>query len=148
MFSDQPSPGARPIDLPPPNVIQVPRTAPEQAAPAVPTPPPYSSLLISSPQNEGTIHTNTGAFEVSVLAAPGLRTAAGDRIRVKLDGNLLAASYGSTDFQLTETDWQEVATASTEHTLQVAIVDRTGAVLVESAPINFYAHRAFRRELR
>lgn len=146
VFSDRPSPGARPIDLPPPNVMQVPPTPQQQAAPAAPA-PAYGSLLIVSPANQDTIRTNTGAFDVRVQVQPALRSAQGDVIRVMLDGTLLPQTYASADFRIRESDWALAANPNNvEHTLQVAIASASGAVLIRSAPVSFYAHRAFRRE--
>ena len=146
VFSDQPSPGARPIDLPPPNVIDVPRTPQQQSAPAgaaKAAAPAYTSLAITAPKNQDTIHSNTGEFAVSVTTVPALRTTAGDTIRVRLDGNLLPQSYRSTTLQVTAADWQGAAGANDgEHTLQVTIVDKAGAALIQSAPVNFYVRRA------
>jgi hypothetical protein len=125
--------------LPPPNVI--PGTAPA-APPAVPqqTLSAYRLLNILSPENKGTVHTNTGAFDLRVQTAPELR--AGDRIRVRLDGNLVGRTFASTAIGLTEADWQAAASnASVEHTLQVAVVDKDGRLLIESAPVVFYARR-------
>jgi len=34
------------------------------------------------------------------------------------------------------------AAENVEHTLQAAIIDSTGAVLIEAAPVKFFAHRA------
>ena len=139
VFSDQPSPGAKELTLPPPNVMPgnapaAPPAAPQQALPA------YRLLNILTPENKGTVHTNTGAFDLRVQTAPELR--AGDRIRVRLDGNLVGRTFASTAIGLTEADWQAAASnASVEHTLQVAIVDRDGKLLIESAPVSFYAHR-------
>lgn len=145
VFSDEPSPGAKVIDLPPPNVIQT-NPAPTMPAPPVGNaPPPYRSLKIQSPADGSTIHTNTGEFSVSVYVIPALRAGAGDRIRVKLDGNALPSSYRSANFKVTAAEWQGAAAAEVEHTLQVAVIDKTGAMLVESAPANFYAHRASAR---
>jgi hypothetical protein len=145
VFSDQPSPGGRPIDLPPPNVIQVPPTPPpQQAAPAAPA-PAYGSLAIVSPGNQDTIRSNTGAFDVRVQVQPALRS--GDVIRVKLDGTLLPQGFSSADFRITDSDWARAANLNNvEHTLQVAIANSSGAVLIESAPVSFFAQRAFRRE--
>ena len=145
VFSDEPSPGAKVIDLPPPNVIQ---TAPVPTMPAPPVtnaPPPYRSLTIQSPADGGTIHTNTGEFSVSVYLSPALRAGAGDRIRVKLDGHALPSSYRSAKIKVTPADWQGAAEDNVEHTLQVAVIDKTGAMLLESAPANFYAHHASSR---
>ena len=145
VFSDQPSAGAKPIDVQPMNLMQ--GVAPQQQS-ALPlaAEPPYSSLAISSLANEDTIHTNTGAFEFRGRSTPAPRVAAGDRVRAKLDGNLLASSYSSLRIRVSADDWGATASsASVQHTLQLVIVDRTGAVLIESAPITFYAHRATHR---
>src|SRR3954468_827084 len=99
VFSDQPSAGARPIEVPPPNLMQ---GSPSPAAsPAPAAAPYYSSFVIADPANGDSIHTNTGAFDMRVQPVPGLRTADGDRIRVKLDGTLLPTSYASATISLT-----------------------------------------------
>jgi len=144
VFSDQPSPGAKPIELGPPSVIQT-TPAPRQPAPAAGAAPYYTALAISSPENGGTIHSNTGAFDVSVQLQPALRTSRGDRIEARLDGRALARRFSSARFGVTEADWQKSASPdNVEHTLQVVILDKTGAVLIESAPVKFFAHRAAR----
>jgi len=144
VFSDRPSPGAKPVELAPPNVIQTPKAPAARPAPAAPaTPAPnYSSLTITSLADEGTVHTNTGEFDIVVRSAPALRAKAGDRYRVTLDGKLLAKSYGSRTIRISEADWQAAAGTDAKHTLQVAIVGPAGATLIQSAPISFYAHRA------
>ena len=138
VFSDQPSPGAKELTLPSPNVM--PGTAPQQQAAPQPALPPYRLLNILSPEDKGTVHTNTGAFDIRVQTAPELR--AGDRVRLRLDGKPIGRSFQTTTIGLTAEDWQAAANnASVEHTLQVTIVDGDGKVLIESAPISFYAHR-------
>lgn len=144
VFSDQPSPGAKPVELGPPNVIQT-TPPPKQPAPAAVPAPYYTTLTISSPENGGSIHTNTGAFDVNVQLQPALRTARGDRIEARLDGRALPRRFSSANFGITEADWQKSASPDNpEHTLQVVIRDKAGAVLIESAPVKFYAHRATR----
>src|ERR1044072_5834028 len=59
-FTDQPS-SAKPIVVPPPNLSQGVRPAPQQPAAAA---PPYSMLTISTPADGDTIHTNTGAVDI------------------------------------------------------------------------------------
>jgi hypothetical protein len=148
VYSDKPSPGARVADLPPPNVIASPELAPQ--APSLPTaaPPPYRSLSIVSLADEGTIHTNTGAFEFSARSVPALR--ASDRIRIRLDGRMLPSSFRSTLLRVSESDWRGAFGADRpDHTLQLAIVDAQGRVLIESASVRFYTQRAtVRRQLR
>ena len=138
VFSDQPSPGAKELTLPPPNVV--PGNAPLLQQAPQPNLPVYRLLNILSPEDKGTVHTNTGAFEVRVQTAPDLR--ADDRIRIKLDGRAIGRSFRSTTISLTEADWQAVASnTSVEHTLQAAVLDKDGKLLIESAPVVFYAHR-------
>lgn len=148
VYSDSPSPGAKPMDLPPPNVIQtppLPKQAPASAAPA----PAYTSLAVVAPEDGGTIHSNTGAFDVTLKVSPALRVNSGDRIRLKLDGNLLPTDYLSRKISVTEADWQAAATNSLEHTLQAAVVDKAGNTRIESEPVSFYIHRAtVRRQTR
>ena len=141
VFTDRPSPGGKALDLPPPNVIQTPALPKQGAAPA-PAPAPYASLAIASLENEGTIHSNTGDFTIRVRSAPALRAAAGDRIRVKFDGALLASKYSTGTVNIRATDWPAAADENAQHTLQVAIVDRKGNTLIESAPVRFYVRRA------
>ena len=141
VFSDTPSPGAKPVVVSPPNLSQGVKPQPPAATAAAM--PSYSSLAIASPANEGTVHSNTGAFNVRVRIAPALRSDAGDRMRIRLDGNLLASSHKSGKLHITAADWNGAANPdNVAHTLQAAIVDRNGAVLLESAPVTFYAHRA------
>jgi len=123
-------------------VIEVAPTRPQEAAPTAPA-SGYTSLVITSPGHNGTIHSNTGAFEVGAEVRPALRAAQGDVMRARLDGIPLAQSYASANFRVTEADWRAAANPdNVEHTLQVAVVDGSGTVLIESAPIRFYAHRA------
>jgi len=141
VFTDQASPGGKTVNLPPPNVVQTP-PLPKQAPVPAAAPAPYTSLAIASLDNEGTVHTNTGEFDIRAKATPALRSAAGDRIRVKLDGNLLATQYASRWVKISAEDWQAAANQDAQHTIQIAIVDGAGTTLIESAPVTFYAHRA------
>jgi hypothetical protein len=142
-FSDQPTPGAVVIQLPPPNVVQTdPAPASTVNAPPGPALSPYRSLVITAPANMGTIHSNTGAIDITASTTPALRAAAGDRIRVTLDGNLLAQGFRSNPIHLTSADWDATATDDVSHTLVLAVVDRNGQMLIESAPVQFYIHRA------
>ena len=141
VFSDTPSPGAKPVYVPPPNLMQ--GVTPQPPAPAAAALSYYTGLAITVPANEGTIHSNTGSFDVRMQIAPALRSSAGDRLRIKLDGNLLTSRYHSARLHVTSADWNAAANPDdVAHTLQAAIVDRNGKVLLESAAVSFYAHRA------
>ena len=140
VFSDQAAPGAKVVDVPTPNIIQSPKPAPTAPVPAT-APAAYRQLSVASPANEGTVHSNTGAFTLKARIDPALRK--GDRIRVRLDGQLLPGRYQSTSIALTAADWQAVArTDNVQHSLQLAVEDKSGKVLLESAVSTFYAQRA------
>jgi len=141
VYSDKPSPGAQAVDLAAPNVLELSKVAPPAPPPTVAALTPYRSLSIVSLTSETTVHTNTGAFEFSVRAVPALRP--GDRIRIRLDGRQLPSSFRSTQLRVGESDWKGAASADNPtHTVQVAIVDTQGTVLIESAPVRFYVQRA------
>lgn len=138
-FSDQPTPGSSPVELPPPNVIDTP------PPPPVTPPPPkavasYSQLAILVPAEQDTIHTNTGAFDVKVAVQPALN--AGDAFVLTLDGTTLPTRYTSTDIAVTQEDYESAAVADVQHQLQVAVVKSDGSVLITANPVNFYTHRA------
>ncbi len=141
VFSDDPALGGKAVDLPPPNVVKqqpVPKLAPLPAAPFA-----YRSISIALPEGGDTVHSNTGGFGATVKLSPALRARLGDRIRVNLDGNTLRATYASRKIAITDADWQAAATSNNvQHTLQATVVDSTGAVMIESAPLPFYVHRA------
>ena len=141
VFSDRPTPGATRLELTAPNVIQTPQAAAPPSAP-VAAAPPYRSIAIQSPADGATIHSNTGSFQVTVHAEPSLRAGTGDRFRLKLDGHVLPHDYGSTAIHLNASDWNGDAAENVAHTLQLTVVDAQGRVLIESAPVTFYAHRA------
>jgi hypothetical protein len=141
VFSDKPSAGAKPVDLPPPNVVAMPKVEPPAAAPSAASAPAYRSLAITSPVAQGTVHSNTGAFELSARLSPALR--GDDRIVVVLDGQRLPTRYRSLPIGIGEADWQAAAgTERTDHTVQVAVVDSQGQILIDSKPVSFYVRRA------
>ena len=146
VFSVQPVPGAKPVDFPPLNTYKVPPTptAP-QAKPAGAAPQPYTLLAIAAPENEGTIHTNTGDFDMQLRVEPQLNTTRGDVVLVKLDGNLLAQRYSSATIHIGAANWAQAFGESAEHSLQIAIANQDGAVLIESAPVKFFMHHATSR---
>lgn len=149
VFSDQPASGARPLDLPPLNVIEQAPLPPQDQMPDA-APAPYSQLTIVSPANGSTIHTNTGAFNIRLQVNPALRVRRGDTLRVKLDGNPLAQGYSALAIHITEADWTSAATSdNVQHSLQAAIIsNQDGSVLIESAPVRFFVHRATVRHER
>ena len=139
VFSDTPSPGAQQVDLPPPNVIDTPTPVQQQSQPAASG---YTSITILSPHDQGTVHTNTGRFQVNLALNPALQ--GGNAIRVSLDGSQLPTLRYTLQFNITSDEWQSAAKDNVLHQLQVAIVDDSGNVLITADPVQFYVHRAFR----
>ncbi len=139
VFSDRPSEGAKSVDLPPPNVINTPQPAQPQS-PSAPAPISYKQLAILAPVQEGTVHTNTGAFDIQVSVDPALRP--GDAFMVTLDGNALPGRHTSASFGLTEQDYASAAADNRQHSLAVAVVDSNGNVVISSDAVSFYVNRA------
>ena len=139
---DLPSPGATEVKLPPLNLSD----APPAARAAQPTPAPvgarYQSLSISQPASGGTIHSNTGKFSVHVAIDPALQVDQGDVLVVSLDNHVLPRTHTTLKFEISASEWQMAAADNVEHQLQVSVMDRSGKLLLTSAPQSFYAHRA------
>ncbi|HMO45136.1 MAG TPA: hypothetical protein PKB14_03805 [Rubrivivax sp.] len=136
VFSDRPSPGAVPVQVPPPNVVSPPQVQPEPPAPAA-SAPAYRRLVIVRPAAQDMVHSNTGAFDISANLSPRLRPE--DRVRVLIDGNLVPTAFRSTSIRISEQDWRSAATGETgEHTLQLAVVDAGGRPWIESETLRFY----------
>lgn len=142
VFSDKPATGATPVEVAPANVVTMPTPAPVAPPGTAASAPAYKSLVFVTPEVRGTVHSNTGEFDVAVRSVPALRST--DRLRVQLDGTTLPGSYRSTArLHISEDDWRRAARSdSNEHTLQVAIVDAQGNVLITSQPLAFFVQRA------
>lgn len=100
----------------------------------------YTSLVITQPAAEETIHDNTGTLAVELALSPALQIEQGHRIKLLLDGTAMPVT-GTTSLTLTEID-------RGAHSLQAAVEDQSGAVLIVSEPVSFYMWRAsalFRR---
>lgn len=140
VFSDTPCPGGKQMDLGSPNVIDTNAPPPQQAATQASL-SPYTAFTIMSPENEGTVHTNTGQFAVSLALTPSLQ--GGNAISLSLDGTQLTTLRYSLQFDVTQEEWESAAEANVQHLLQASVVDRAGNTLIAATPVQFYAHRAF-----
>lgn len=140
VFSDKPSPGAKPVQLEAPNVVSAPAATPAPPQPAA-SAPAYRRLVISRPAPQDSVHSNDGAFGIAAQLSPPLRPS--DRVRVLIDGNLVPTVFRSTNPRITPADWQATALGDRgEHTLQLAVVDANGVPKIESTTVSFYLHRA------
>ena len=145
VFTNTPCPGGKRMDLGSPNVIDT-GSPPQAGGAAQPAASAYTTFSIVSPENGGTIHTNTGQFQVSLDLAPALQ--GGNAVSVSLDGTPLPTLRYSLQFDITPEEWESAAAANVEHVLQASVVDRSGNILIAAAPVQFYVHRAFRRQER
>ena len=142
VFSDTPCPDAKVIDLPPPSVIDTGASTqqPASQSDSPPAGPVYTAFSILQPQDQGTVHTNTGRFSVSLSLTPGLQD--GNAVSVSLDGTPLPTLRTSLQFDISQDEWQGAATAATPHTLTATVVDQSGNRLIAAPPVQFYAHRS------
>ncbi len=143
VFTSTPCPGGKQLDLGPPNVIDTGTSPPQQQAVQADA-PAYTAFTILSPENDGTVHSNTGQFQVSLALTPGLQ--GGNAISVSLDGTQLPTLRYSLQFDITQEEWESAAAANVQHMLQASVMDRSGNTLIAAIPVQFYVHRAFIRK--
>ena len=73
---------------------------------------------------------------------PALQVDQGDVLVVSLDNHVLPRTHTTLKFEISASEWQMAAADNVEHQLQVSVMDRSGKLLLTSAPQSFYAHRA------
>jgi hypothetical protein len=139
-YSDQPSPGAQPIQLEPLSITPEPVTTapptitPIQTAPITTDKPVvYQQLQIISPTNDQTIWNNNGQVTVSVSVMPAL--AGNDSIQLVVDGKITAESTSATNFNLDQLD-------RGTHVIQAQIVRNKKQIVKVSNSVTFYIHKA------
>ena len=142
VFSDTPCPDATVIDLPPPSVIDTSAATqqPASQSDSQPAGSAYTTFTILQPQDQGSVHTNTGRFSVSLSLTPDLQD--GNAISVSLDGTPLPALRTTLQFDISQDEWQSAATAATPHTLTATVVAQSGNRLIAAPPVLFYARRS------
>lgn len=113
-------------------------------APALAQPPAargdpdaYASLRWIAPTAGATVHDNAGDVEVVVALDPALRSSAGHRLAVALDGALLPLRSTSPRFVVGDID-------RGEHRLRVLVVAADGKSLIRSDERTIYVWRASR----
>jgi hypothetical protein len=132
MFSDQPHPGAKKLDVPPVPTYKPP-PVPATAAPRFrPTPEghAYQRLEIVQPADGATIFSNRDTLSVELNVAPQLDTSAGDRVAAILDGTRLDTTFAGPAFEIPSVH-------RGTHSLTVGIQDAGGTTLIESSPVSF-----------
>jgi hypothetical protein len=138
IYSDTPRPGAIEMDIPtePAGIVPVPPQEPTKPGEGTAQPAAgYDALTVRSPA-EGQVLENPGGWvNVSLAVTPALRTAEGHAIRLRLDGQTLAARYPGSEIAIPDVQ-------RGEHMLEAEVVDRAGAVLITSAVVTFTVHEA------
>lgn len=131
-FSDEPQPGSIPKEVPgvqsvePPPLL--PSTPPPLTAPPPVTTSNYQSLRITQPTEEQTVFFDAAGMGISVTVTPGLQ--AGDRVVVYVDGQAVATA-SSTNITIP-------TPPRGTHRLSAEIQDRSGRVVLRSAPVTFH----------
>lgn len=138
VYSDEAKLGER-VDLKPVTVIDAERSDGASPTPAMPsgvvTPQSeYSRFAIVSPNDEQTIPTGqAGNVQVQLAIEPALRQ--GDRVQLRVDGNLRQSPMHTRVFALTQLE-------RGEHRLQAELVDAQGTVLLATPAVTLYVQRA------
>jgi hypothetical protein len=133
-FSDRPVPGARQVELTGAQGFGAPASRPAPATPAGAQPAqgtraaPYRAIDISSPAEQQTLWNIGTMLNVQVDMDPPLSTA--HRVDLILDGQ--RRNLNSASLQMTLADVFRGA-----HTLQVVVIDATGAEVMRSPTRNF-----------
>ena len=96
----------------------------------------YDSVAVVKPAGDATVFDNAGNVEVTVAVSPALRTDAGDRIALILDGRRISVPR-ATHFKLS-------GITRGEHTLEAQVVDSGGNALISSTPVKFHLWQASR----
>ena len=137
IYSDVKTQGAKQMSVPkaqtytpPPLPVPVnPPVVPEQEK-AI-----YSDFSIDSPVNEETIRDNLGNITLLLTLEPELIAKDGHRIQYFLDGKPHGRRTVDTEKTFTNVD-------RGEHQLSAAVVDKSGALLIDTPPVTVFVHRA------
>jgi hypothetical protein len=137
MYTDQPRKGAQEIKIaasPPANVARPSQTSPRELnsfASRDEALSRYSALTFSMPTKEETVRDNAGNVTIALNVVPSVAAGRGDRIKVRLDGHVLDADFDAPEVVLAGVD-------QGTHTLQAAVTDKNGRVLISSDTVTFY----------
>lgn len=132
LYTDQPIPGAKPMDLSTVNSAVMPRLAVPQPQPVDATQPegPVYTIDVVAPAPEATIRDNNGRVAIFARLAPK----ASGQFHLWLN-NQRAASADNGSFMLEGLN-------RGAHTFFITVTDNTGKTLASSDPQTFYLHQA------
>ncbi|MGI9290497.1 MAG: DUF4124 domain-containing protein [Gammaproteobacteria bacterium] len=93
----------------------------------------YSDIEIVSPADEETIWNTGGTVSVNYSISPRLKQ--GHQFRLYFNGQSLANPGSSTSYQITDVE-------RGTHTLKVEVLNSSGEVMIQSAPVTFFYKQA------
>ncbi len=135
-FSDQPDPGAREIEVAPPQTITLPPVRRQVGSADQPdqTEPTYTAFAIVSPANEEGARANNGNVTIQLALQPELEP--GHKVMLTVDGEDGVATKSGVGMSLALTKLSRG-----RHTAQAVVVDDAGEVLIQTDPVSFYVLR-------
>ena len=155
VFSDKPQAGSREVTLKPLNVvppvepIPAPAVAPDAKAgrPVQDAPtPPYRSLAIVSPENNGSVVGNSSLFEVRLFADPPLSVGEGHIFLVRINGRTVERRFTAPEFVIPPEFWEYgYVPADQSMQIEASIADGAGQILMRAAPVVVYSRQIYVR---
>lgn len=123
VFTDQPRPGDRPVELPPINTAPAPTAMPAMGGSQPSAFAGYSQIAVSAP---GSVPNAFSPVNVSISIEPALQP--GHLWQLRLDGAFIAAGR--------ESGYTFARLEAGLHTLSLSIVGDSGEVLGEASPVS------------
>jgi len=139
VFTDTPRQGAKPVDIQAPSSVQAMPVAPRVDTPAAPPQDSsvfngYQAMVITQPENGAGLNNGAGDVDVSVSLVPPLRTDLGHGLTITMDGRPVLQNSARMNVALSDVD-------RGEHTLEAFVVNASGQVVFQSAPVKFSLQR-------
>jgi len=139
VFTDTPSQNAKPVDIQAPSSVEAMPVAPRVEAPkAAPQDSSafngYQAMVITQPENGAGLNNGAGDVDVSVSLVPPLRTDLGHGLTITMDGRPVLQNSARMNVALADVD-------RGEHVLEAFVVNASGQVVFQSAPVRFSLQR-------
>jgi len=137
IYSDVPTQGAKPVEMP---ELPTYTPVPLPAAPVAPATKvkaaedAYSKFSLAGPKNEETILYTAGNVNVSVTLEPALQVEKGHRIEYFLDDQPQGKPVASLSTSFLNVD-------RGTHTVSAAVIDESGKVIIKTKPATIYIRR-------
>ena len=96
-----------------------------------------AGVVIVSPTNEETVRDNEGELRVEVRLMDGASFAAGQRVRLLVNGQAAGPDVATTQFQLSDVH-------RGSHRIEAVLVDQQGRPIATSEPVSVFMHQASR----